>query len=209
MTGDEPVMRRNPQQNRSKKRVDDILEAAAVLINTMGYDETSTSRIAERAGIPVGTLYQFFPNKQAVIQTLVGHYLDDMRALLAEIFPPDLAALPLPAIVNQTVDRLVAFNSTHPGFNQIVSSTWVPTDLRGIGEALNAHLTDSIQQMMQALCPNLPVLRRQVCTRVLLSLIEGIMPQTQTPNPAENALAVEEMKRLGLAYIQSLQNLSA
>jgi AcrR family transcriptional regulator len=59
-----------PKQARSKMTFGSILEAAAQILSTDGADRLNTNRIAERAGVPVASLYQYFPNKDAIINAL-------------------------------------------------------------------------------------------------------------------------------------------
>lgn len=69
-------LRRRPVQQRSAQRVEKMLEACAQLIDEVGYDGLTTTLIAERAGVAVGSLYQFFPDKRAVVQELTLRNLD-------------------------------------------------------------------------------------------------------------------------------------
>jgi AcrR family transcriptional regulator len=69
-------LRKQPVQQRSAKRVEQMLEACAELIDELGYDGVTTTLIAERAGVAVGSLYQFFPDKRAVVQALTKRHLD-------------------------------------------------------------------------------------------------------------------------------------
>lgn len=73
-------LRKQPVQQRSAKRVEQMLEACAVLIDELGYDGVTTTLIAERAGVAVGSLYQFFPDKRAVVQALTKRHLDHFTA---------------------------------------------------------------------------------------------------------------------------------
>ncbi|MDQ3577137.1 MAG: TetR family transcriptional regulator [Actinomycetota bacterium] len=75
MTSPTPL-RRQPVQQRSAKRVQKMLEACAQLVDDLGYDGVTTTLIAERAGVAVGSLYQFFPDKRAVVQALTQRNLD-------------------------------------------------------------------------------------------------------------------------------------
>lgn len=59
--------RRKPRQSRSRATVDAILQATAQVLVRDGYQKATTNRIAERAGVSVGTLYQYFPNKDALV----------------------------------------------------------------------------------------------------------------------------------------------
>lgn len=63
--------RKKPLQRRAQETVEAILEAAAQVFGEAGYDEGTTNRIAERAGVSIGSLYQYFPNKNALLVALV------------------------------------------------------------------------------------------------------------------------------------------
>ena len=84
-------LRRQPVQQRSAKRVEKMLEACAELIDELGYDGVTTTLIAERAGVAVGSLYQFFPDKRAVVQSLTERNLD--RFMVDVLEELDQAAL--------------------------------------------------------------------------------------------------------------------
>jgi AcrR family transcriptional regulator len=71
-------------QQRSAKRVEQMLEACAALIDELGYDGVTTTLIAERAGVAVGSLYQFFPDKRAVVQALTKRHLDHFTKEIEE-----------------------------------------------------------------------------------------------------------------------------
>lgn len=73
-------MRRRPQQMRGQRRIEAILDAAERLFATAGYEATSTNQIAAEAHTPIGSLYQFFPNKEAILRALVARYREQMRA---------------------------------------------------------------------------------------------------------------------------------
>ena len=73
-------LRKQPVQQRSAKRVEQMLQACATLIDELGYDGVTTTLIAERAGVAVGSLYQFFPDKRAVVQELTKRNLEHFAA---------------------------------------------------------------------------------------------------------------------------------
>lgn len=80
--------RRAPRQRRSRETVDTLLEAAAQMFTQRGLAAT-TNHIAERAGLSIGTLYQYFPNKEALLHALAARHLAEAQArlmpLLAEL----------------------------------------------------------------------------------------------------------------------------
>jgi len=68
--------RKPPTQARSRARVENILKAAGALLGEAGYDGLSTNLIAERAAVPVGSIYQFFQGKDDIVAALVEAGID-------------------------------------------------------------------------------------------------------------------------------------
>ena len=71
--------RKKPLQGRSRETVGFVLEAAAQLFGELGYEGTTTNRVAERAGVSIGSVYQYFPNKEALLLALAERHLDEAR----------------------------------------------------------------------------------------------------------------------------------
>ena len=76
-----------PRQERSRATVEAILEAAAQVFERHGYAAGTTNRIAERAGVSIGSLYQYFPNKDAILVALVEQHVDEGAAVCARCSP--------------------------------------------------------------------------------------------------------------------------
>src|SRR5882762_3490309 len=76
--------RRLPAQQRSRERLDRILAAASELIARSGSDQVKMSEVAERAGISIGSLYQYFPEKSAIIRSLAERYSAESRRCIEE-----------------------------------------------------------------------------------------------------------------------------
>src|SRR5580698_2166450 len=74
--------RRAPKQARSEATVEAIIEAAAQVFERHGYAAGTTNRIAERAGVSIGSLYQYFPNKDAILVALSRRHLQEGMAQL-------------------------------------------------------------------------------------------------------------------------------
>lgn len=83
-TSQETRLRRIPQQNRAIMTVGSILESAAILFARDGFEKTSTTRIAELAGVSVGSLYEYFPNKDSLVASLVKSHCDQMICHIAQ-----------------------------------------------------------------------------------------------------------------------------
>ncbi len=110
-TAHEP--RKRPRQRRSIETVERILEAAARLFDEVGYAATTTNRIADVAGISIGSLYQYFPNKDALLVALADRHVADAATRLGAV----AAALriedpPLEVVVGTFVRAAVELNDS-------------------------------------------------------------------------------------------------
>lgn len=76
--------RKSPTQSRSQRMVDDLLEATARVLIREGWEKASTNRIARMAGVSVGSVYQYFPNKEALVMALAQRHSNQMLGLFAE-----------------------------------------------------------------------------------------------------------------------------
>src|ERR1041384_213374 len=74
--------RRRPRQARAQATVEAIIKATARVLVDEGYDRASTNRIALAAGVSIGSLYQYFPSKEALVAALVENHLGRMREAL-------------------------------------------------------------------------------------------------------------------------------
>lgn len=80
-------MRHRPIQQRARKRVEQILDATAMLVAERGVVAFRVSDVAERAGVPIGSIYQYFENKEEMLRSLIGRYF----AVIEERFQSDMA----------------------------------------------------------------------------------------------------------------------
>ena len=103
------IYRRTPRQERSVARVERILDAAAALIREGGVEAATTNAIAARAEVSVGSLYQFFPHREAVLQALAARYAARFREVSATALPLELALLPLEALLDRLLPTAVDF----------------------------------------------------------------------------------------------------
>ncbi|MCF4165940.1 TetR/AcrR family transcriptional regulator [Zavarzinia compransoris] len=102
-------MKKRPGQGRSRATVEAVLEATAQLLAETGYGALTTNHIAERAGVSIGSVYQYFPGKEAVVAQVVERVVDDVLA----DFSTGLLAGPtdnrrIAAVVYDAIDRRAA-----------------------------------------------------------------------------------------------------
>jgi len=104
--------RKRPRQQRSKRMVESILAAAAKILIEDGYESLSTGQVAKRAGVSIGSLYQYFPNKEAIIAELVRKLtIDATTAVSANM--DGLADRPLEEAVRAMLTMVVGLVEQH------------------------------------------------------------------------------------------------
>src|SRR5262249_22965670 len=117
----EPILRRVPQQSRGQRRIEAILDAAEQLFAEIGYEATTTNAVAARAHTAIGSLYQVFPHKVAILRRPVERFRDHLRAQLDAALA-DVAAhaeLPLEAAIDRVLDPLIALHAARAGVLQV------------------------------------------------------------------------------------------
>lgn len=115
--------RKTPRQARSGRTVGAILDAGAQVFVRRGYDGTTTARIAERAGVSVGSLYQYFPNKDAVLLALAERHVGESHATLGRALDEleARAAPTLDEIVRALVRALIEAHAASPALHRLLS----------------------------------------------------------------------------------------
>jgi AcrR family transcriptional regulator len=105
--------RKLPTQSRAKATVDNILKAAALVLVAEGFEKTTTNLVAKRAGISIGSLYQYFPSKEALVAALIERHAAEMRRALSEAIATSTATSPEEATA-AAVRALVQAHRVHP-----------------------------------------------------------------------------------------------
>ncbi|PRX96058.1 TetR/AcrR family transcriptional regulator [Allonocardiopsis opalescens] len=113
--------RKRPRQQRSKETVAAILEAAAQLFGRHGYTATTTNRVAERAGVSIGSLYQYFPNKDALLTALAEEHLAEAVQVLDQALDACARERPdLPGLVSGLVGAVAELHTGRPRLHRLL-----------------------------------------------------------------------------------------
>ncbi|WP_067170941.1 TetR family transcriptional regulator [Microtetraspora niveoalba] len=125
-------LRRRPTQRRSARRVERMLDACAELLDEIGYEALTTTRIAERAGVAIGSVYQFFPDKRAISQALTRRHIELFVARVGRRFMTEDYAGWWDA-VDAIIEEYVEMHRTVPGFRSL-----------HFGDVVDLNLLDSV-----------------------------------------------------------------
>ncbi|MEV1048817.1 TetR/AcrR family transcriptional regulator [Streptomyces sp. NPDC049916] len=142
-----PNLRRAPVQQRSADRLARILDACAALLDESGYEQLTTRAVAERAEVPIGSVYRFFSNKRALVDALALRNLDRY----AERITARLAALPADdwrAAIDAVLDEYLAMKRTVPGFALVDFGPPFPAEPGDTAEDANRRLADRLAGLL-------------------------------------------------------------
>src|SRR5687767_7578077 len=110
--------RKLPEQARSRETVDAILAATAKLCVRDGVDKASTNRIAETAGVSIGSLYQYFPSKEAVLAALLDRHEARMLRVISSHLV-DIDREDLPSLARALVGAVLDAHKVEPGLHRV------------------------------------------------------------------------------------------
>jgi AcrR family transcriptional regulator len=180
-----------------------ILEAAAQLLEAHGPEAVTTDRIAARAGVSVGSLYQYFPSKEAIVATLARcHLLEGARAL-APVFERMAAGAPLDETLPALVHETVAVHARSPRLHRLFAEQTPldPADARALDAgvaALASRLAAYLARRPEVRAPDAALAARLVLeTLFALAHRFAIDPTAGAPVGAREA----ELVRLLRGYL--------
>ncbi|GJH21721.1 TetR/AcrR family transcriptional regulator [Caballeronia novacaledonica] len=178
------VARRKPAQQRSRERLDRILEVAQQLIAEKGSEHVKMSEIAELAEISIGSLYQYFPDKRAIVRTLAELYADESRRCVREALDA----------VQDKAQLLDAFASLVDQYYEIVMDKPV---MRDISSALRSD-----KELM-----SIEIAESRACGALLAAAIRRVTPRADSKRVSALAFLIwqlgEETMRLAVAHKRS------
>jgi AcrR family transcriptional regulator len=112
--------RKNASQERSRATVDALVQATARILVREGFDKTSTNRIAEVAGVSVGSLYQYFPSKEALVAAVIDrHNQEIMQTVRSEL--AEAMSLPVEKAVRKLVAVAVEAHRVDPRLHRVLA----------------------------------------------------------------------------------------
>ncbi|GIF99624.1 TetR family transcriptional regulator [Catellatospora citrea] len=195
-------MRRVPVQGRSVARVQRMLDACAELIDEVGYDGLSTTLLAERAGVAIGSVYQFFPDKRAIVQALTLRNVEAYLERLAERIPAGELAHWWDG-VDGAIEEYIELHRSVPGFRTLHFGDVVDVHLidpeRDNNAVIADHLADLLIRFHHA--PDSRELR--FALTVSVEAADALIKLAFRRHPDGDAAVLAESKRLVRGYLQT------
>jgi AcrR family transcriptional regulator len=190
--------RRIPQQDRSERRVAEVLEAASAVIAEAGYEAATMTDIAERAGASIGALYQYFPNKEAIVRALRHQYGDEMEARWAPL-AANGAKLSIKQLVDSIFDVVIDFMENRPAYIPLLSA---PRNYKR-DPAARSRLRGHFAALFREKRPDLTPEDAFRIANVTVQVVKGMNPLYADAKPAEREELVREFKLLLAGYLSA------
>ncbi|GAA4077071.1 TetR/AcrR family transcriptional regulator [Streptomyces shaanxiensis] len=192
------------RQARGERRIAQLLEAAATVFTTTGYTAASTNAIAREAGVSPGTLYQFFPNKEAIAIELGDRLMHEMRETYGEALAPVDPTTPLEQAVGAAVDRFIAFNCEHPVFFALMHGPDIPGRITEEHDALHATLLSRIEDLLSSVLPDIRPADLSRTAHMCLGLYKAGLELVLAHEGTERDAYVLELKNALIRYLAPL-----
>ena len=201
----QPSPRRSPVQERSQGTVQRVLSAASSLLaGGLPVEGLTTAQIATAAGLSVGALYRFFPDKQAIVDAIAVRHMDQFQERLADVI---MTTLPTdaPSFLGTVIDGFVAYLEANPDFRILAfgapgGGRYVsrPTRDAYAGAKVAAAIQDFVAEAFDIDASNDFAFRLRMATEAGDRLLAFAFEQT---DPVERARIIAEAKRLLAAYL--------
>jgi AcrR family transcriptional regulator len=194
--------RREPLQARSRQRREKILATTSELLEKVGFDDLTTILIARETGISVGSLYHYFPNKQAILHAMGERWLEEFTHALDDLSTLPLEGMALDRFSNSLVDRLLTVYREQRGLLPLVQAMYAVPELRDLDER---HDELAIARFA-ALLRRLGFTRRQPelerIARVWLEITHAAFVTVSEQSGRRAAASLADLKALTLALLE-------
>ena len=198
--------RKHASQDRSRATVDALVEATARILVREGFDQASTNRIAAKAGVSVGSLYQYFPCKEALVAAVIERHNQELmqlvRGKLAEV-----AALPMERAVRELVAAAIQAHRLDPKLHRVLAEQIPRTGKLENIEAFNRENYALFRAYLEAHSNEFRPVDLGLAAFVCVTSIEALTHTAvlhhsdSFPDEAFGAL-VDEATRLVVRYLQ-------
>jgi AcrR family transcriptional regulator len=197
--------RKSASQERSRATVQALLDATARVLTKEGYDRASTNRIAATAGVSVGSLYQYFPTKEALVAALVARHNREMLDLLREALK-EVASLDLATAIAKLVRAAVDAHRVDPALHRVFDEQVPRMGQLAKIEALQGETFQLVRSYLEKRRDEISVRDLDSTTSILVTTVEALTHQFVIHRPGaperDRDRFIDEVTRLVVGYLQ-------
>jgi AcrR family transcriptional regulator len=195
--------RKTPVQTRGRERVERILDAAAQVFAEVGYEAATTDAIAAQAGASIGSLYQFYPNKQAIFDAVARRHLDRASELFDALLAKAADGTSWTELIADGIDGFAALDRTDPNLRAVWRNWHVAGSFLTAGSALNEELAHRGESVVARYARGLPRAKREIVATMVVEVISSMLfaAARRGGGPAARAI-LEETKVMLRRYLE-------
>ncbi|KGT91175.1 TetR/AcrR family transcriptional regulator [Enterobacter cancerogenus] len=191
-------MRKAPRQRRSQVMVDVILQAAARVLAKSGWAKFNTNEVARIAGVSIGSLYQYFPNKLALAEAIRQQHLAAILQVLAGAATEEDS---LAIRVERLIEGIIAAHLINPSLHRVLLDE-VPLSERSAHQEFEQQYAEFYRQFVVTTLSR-DSDRATIMSVVLASAVEGVVHDAARSDQLGSDEIKVELQRLIMAYLQS------
>jgi AcrR family transcriptional regulator len=195
---------REPRQERGRRRVDEILDAAEALIGEVGPAACQVQELSRRAGASVGSIYHFFPTKDAIFDALRARYRAETHAMAAMILAhaDEWARLDMRSFVERLISPFAAFIERTPAYFALATNS---AGQRTKDPAADAAIRKALLTALARRAPGSTAAERALRVDVMVAIGDGISALMAHAAPPARRKLVEELKRAVFGYLATFE----
>jgi AcrR family transcriptional regulator len=193
-------LRNVPRQARSRERLRGVLDSADALLTREGAGAFTAARIAREAGVPVGSVYHYFNDKEAIVEALALRYWGEFAERVAAVAAADEHA-PLRAPAGAVLDALATGFRSRPGFLALWFGGLRTERVREITRPTRAAIADSVQRILAVHWPAVDPVVRAAAARMLVITGDGLLREAFRTNRAGDPWVLGEGQAMLDAYM--------
>ena len=196
--------RRRPTQERSRIKFDHLLQVSRALLLEVGFESFTCEEVAQRAQLPIGTLYQFFANKYVIVCELDRQDAVAVRDELVE-FAGQIPSLDWLRFLDRFLDHVAALWVADPSRRAVWHAVQSTPATRATAAVTERELAAEVARALAPLTPGTPRERRRIMAEVLVHVSYSMLNFSIRDGQEHNE-AIIELKRLLAAYLLSAES---
>lgn len=195
------LLRNEPVQARSAARLSSLLDAAAAVVDEVGYERLTTAMVAERAGASIGTVYRYFPDRIAVLEGLSARAFRRFLDRVSEQYR-DSGLETVPERVAAAIDVYVELYRSERGFRVVRFGDVVDVRLIDGHPTNNAVLAQALAELATERAPREDPDDFVFRLSVVIALAEALVHRAFVAEASGDARYIQEAKEVAVAYLQ-------
>lgn len=197
----EVAPRKQPTQERSRATVDAILQATAYILVREGYAKLTTNRVAERAGVNIASLYQYFPGKEALVAELQRRHVEEARGEAREALRAHRGKS-LQATIRAMVNAGIAAHAVDPGLHRVFEEEMPRLRPRRPGAPSDEPFLDERRELVTA--AQIPADRLEIVTWLVRTVTHAAVHRAaqDRPDDLRSGALAHELNLLLERYLQ-------